>query len=683
MKRKNALVLTSLVTAASMCMTGCNLISQDVESYPLASTMSVAELQDYYKQSMQYDAIVSKNVTEHKPEYELVDISGERKTQLEQLTQQCEDILSSNEYEPTEESSKIMSLGNYEYIKGIIDNEVLTSGATQSVKGAVGYYFVTKRYSVSPKTPGTFKPSASLLGLNGSYYKDYNDNVKLDKSYMRVVCSKMNKYFKENAIAKKMQYSNSDNSLEIIEDASRKGEKVVDTTNDSDNDTVINNDNTVTNNDAVTDDSNSNEVNNNTESMGKSSKYQIMTPEDRRTTLDTKLINDVAGASLKQSGVMPELEEVYNIPSEEGDISGYGIYTAGADGLRTFGYNRSNLNGTIDITYVFKDDEEGSGEIIGVNAYCSNETINTEFSDTDNVLIPDFLKSQLEQIIDRADRVQVDYYLAGLCSCSIYEDIGVGVLRGYRESKTGIQKQMSKINRVVQRDTLNNSYLLDVETTVTEGSKDSDAYGTYRDRAYVVVQQQDSKFKITDWLRVSREIMADPLINPVSNAKKRIVALNLAGEIPDSTRTQINGLLSEWYTAGTNRQLSDFTLDDGTTNRGINHCISSDTTILDKDSKDYLVSSLADVITAHGVDVQSQYIGNVTEWIGGYNNQAEFTTEELITYADSKSEAYYAEVYYLVSLENDKWVIDERKVLDYRTTKNEEDANNIRERIGL
>ena len=415
--------------------------------------------------------------------------------------------------------------------------------------------------------------------------------------------------------------------------------------------------------------------------------YTIVTPDSRRLQLNTALINKIIGSSAGEAAMIPDLDLIYIKPGTEGTMSGLGIYPAGADGLKTFGFDRDELAGTITLRYVFKDDSEGSGDILGVNIYVIEEEITNGINmSSNNVLIPEFLQSEFEQMIERADRVMVNNDLAGMLSGNIFEDIGVGVLRGYRDKSTGIQKYMSTIRQIINRDTANNSYLLEVETTTIEGARDVDSYGTYKDISYVVIQQQGNKFVITDWCRVSRIMTNEPAIDPDSNVQKRLIALNLAGVISDDSKDDIKVLLGNLYTAGTNRLLrgpKDIIVggETKTLNKGMYDCFSSDASILSSDELEYENSTLRNVLIKHGTDIQAIYSGTVTEWIGGYEDQAEFTTEELVTYQGLNC-GYYMQVYYLAHIENDEWVIAERTVLDEYEITDEEKLASVQERVG-
>lgn len=745
MKKKHLTQVIALLSVASLSLTGCNsFISEDVASYPLAATMTSAELVDYYAKAIQYDAVVSRNVDVHETRYEVKDIEGAKSEKLKDLASQCEAILGMNEYTPTEESLKLVSSDTYNYIKGVIDNEVLSDGKIQNITGALGYYFVDVQYNISAKQPGSFKDAVNIIGLNGAFHKDYLGNYTVDEQYMTVIVNKLNEYYYSNGINKCATYDASASTLKILNDTAPVvsstyeeinpiGDDNTDVTDDTSDivddttDEILNAPGTETEQDIETSDiettdtetveeadseisdtetldtenvdetvdsdvTNEEETTQTIQSFDTSltestDNYTITTPDSRRLQLNTALINKLVGSSATEAAMVPDLSLIYNVPGTEGTISGLGIYPAGDDGLKTFGFDRDKLAGTITLRYVFKDDSEGSGDILGVNIYAIDEEITNGINmSSNNVLIPEFLESEFEQLIERADRVMVNGDLAGLMSGNIFEDIGVGVLRGYREKSTGIQKQMSTIRQIVNRDTANNSYLLEVETTVIEGAKDVDSYGTYKDISYVVIQQQGNKFIITDWCRSSRTMKSEPAIDPDSNVQKRLIALNLAGSISDDAKDSIKTLLGNLYTAGTNRLLrgpKDIVVngETKTLNKGMYDCFSSDTTILSSDELEYENSTLRNVLIKHGTDIQAVYSGTVTEWIGGYEDQAEFTTEELVTYQGLNT-GYYMQVYYLVSMENDEWVINERTVLDEYEVNDAEQLASIQERVG-
>ena len=211
--------LIALASVASLSLSGCtSFINDDVASYPLASPLTQSELVDYYAKALQYDSIVSRNVTVHETTYEVKDIEGAKAEKLKGLASQCESILGEDSYEPTEETLKLVSKDTFGYIKGVLDNEAISNGVIKNITGALGYYFVDIQYNISSKQPGTFKDAVNIVGLNGAFHKDYLGNYIVDEQYMSVIVSRLNEYYYSNGINKCATYDANASTIKVLND---------------------------------------------------------------------------------------------------------------------------------------------------------------------------------------------------------------------------------------------------------------------------------------------------------------------------------------------------------------------------------------------------------------------------------------------------------------------------------
>lgn len=395
--------------------------------------------------------------------------------------------------------------------------------------------------------------------------------------------------------------------------------------------------------------------------------------ENRKCQFDPSVINSAAGTAVSKGVGVPELRAYYSLSVPSGDISGYGIYPEGLGGLRLFGFDRSKTTGTATIRYVFKDSDNGDGTILGSNAYVTYLNITNGSDTAESVYIPKYLQTELEKLIDRSDRVIANDDIEGMLSGKIYEDVGPGVLRGFMSRSTGVNSYNSRIKQTLVRNMEENAYELLVEANTSEGPRDVDAYGTYRDTYLVAVQQQGQDFVIIDRVRVKREMTVEPSINPISDVEKRLVALNLSGEVTDEVKAQISTLLNELYTSATYRignvgeegKKNGVTAPDGTKlniTRGMNQLFNTEQTMLDSTSREYMISQLQNAVLRYGANIGCEFRGRVTEYIGGKDDQVEFTTEELHVY-EGQSKAYYVTSYYLLSNMQQAWVIDQRTVI--------------------
>ena len=731
-------LLSVSIAATIMLTSGCGvntMVNDDVRNYPLSKSLTKQELVDFYAKSLDYDNVVSRNIKVHKTTYETKEITGEKANRLKELVGKAQEILSNDDYllindEGYEEATKIISPDTFYSLKTTIDNYKLTDGKILDVTGALGYYFVDTEFTETPRTAGQFNQRTSLLGINGIFKQDPITQVySIDENLLEMLVIKLNRYYFDNGIVRNASYDTGIFKIEdgvppVVKATTDDGSQFADVMKEEDSnmkdfsDEALQEGDKTSSAEQVTDEEQALETPRQaeliteeqaetveeqaetveeqtenteeqadllTESVSDNSTSALVKDEDevaiisdiRQIQFDVNEINSIVG-STASSILYPELNDIYIKPEPEGDISGYGIYPAGAGGLRLFGLDREQLEGKIKIRFVFKDAVDGSGDLIGTNAYVFEEQLTRGISDSSqDINIPRVLMSKLEQIVDRSDRVIANNDLASLMSGNIYTDMGVGVLRGFENKTKGVEKYMSKIRQVLSRDEKDNTYLLDVENTTTEGARDADCYGTYKDKYYIVVQQDGAEFRIIDKLRVSREVVDEPPINLDSSVLKSLVAIGLSGEVSDTNKENINKLLSDLYLACTDQILEAFDKDGNqieytingdeenkkTYDRGLADCFDSDVTLLSSDDKDYIISTLKNLMTKYGNSVDSIYGGVITEWLGGYDNQVELTTEELVYYP-ARGTGHRMEVYYLISNMNDKWVIDERKVLD-------------------
>ena len=92
-------------------------------------------------------------------------------------------------------------------------------------------------------------------------------------------------------------------------------------------------------------------------------------------------------------------------------------------------------------------------------------------------------------------------------------------------------------------------------------------------------------------------------------------------------------------------------------------CFNPNPEMLSSSDNASINSGLRSKLIKYGTNVSAQMRGQVFEWIGGTEKQAEFMTEELITYT-GRSDGIYMKCYYLVSNLEDNWVIDDIQIID-------------------
>lgn len=675
--------LLAITTVASLSGCSTSVFKDDVASYPLVPALTENEVIDYYAKAMSFDSIITKNIDVDKTTYETREVTDEAKlNQLKSALSKTEAVLKNMTYTYTDENNRAANEETFHYIKAYLNDRKLANGTIQEIKQALGYYFIDVQYDLSARSPGTFTNQASMLGLNGAFiHSEYYNTDSIDASYMNQAMKKLNEYYESNNILTKKASFNKTTGIFTTDPNNSSGSldftdtTAVDNQPSSDEPTepvqpvqkVDEEGNPVVDEEGnpVYEEPQDTEVP--TEPVDNPVSDTSSVLNSRSPRIDVSEFNTVVGSSTKTTAYMPDLDKVYNVPSAEGTFSGIGIYPSGIGGLTKFGFNRSQLAGTVTLRFVYKEDLNNPGVLLNVNIYPVFSEVTTGFSANNDNIIPEFLMTEFEKLLERADRAIANCDLSALMAGNIYSDMGVAVLRGYEDKHVNVLRQISTVRRVLSRDINNSAYLLEVESQRQEGPKGADVYGTYRDKSYVVVEQHGQNFIITDWLTMTRQMQTEPDITPDSAVSKRLVALNLAGEVSEEAKTGVNELLNSFYTATTNRVLNgpkEIQTADGTKTieRGMYDCFDSDPEMLSSTKKEDINSKIRGLLVKHGTSIGAQHSGIVTEWIGGADNQVEFTTEEIITYS-GRNDGVYMTCYYLVSKMNDTWVIDDLQII--------------------
>lgn len=604
---RNKLIIITIST--SMLFTsGCAFKSSSpAKDLPLVEALSEKEVIDYYKEALKYESIVERNIQVHEVTYDLKEMSNSVKPKVRELKNAIEKELYSHTYK----NSNMLSEQQYYYIKSIIDDKILTNGKIIKEAESLGYYFMDVEYDIAKNNTGKFLEKAQYLGIHGAFKKDVYGNVSFDERFIKVYDQKAT------------------GAITIIDDAA----------DNFQSDTIEYIDN---------------QEENSTEQVRADFNNTYI---GRKIQLDISTYNKLSGSSLNQTAFMPPLKMVYETNKESGVMSGFGIYPQGEFGLKTFEYNRNQLRGKLVLRFVFKQDILNKEKINFTGVYPVSISIDNKLEDAEQ-LVPDFVREEIEKIVERSDRAICNNDISALMSGNIYNDIGVAVLNGLYQNNTYLLRKISNVEKVIGRK--DNYYLVQVVSMIQEGPRGTNAYGTYKDTYQMVIEQQGLKFIINDYVLIKRELIKEPQFELDSSIIKRLAALGLRGIISEESKEAIKELLNGLYQASTDRKL-----------KGMYDSFNDDTTLLSSSHKEYLNSQLRGWLVRYGVNVKSTYKGIVTEWIGGADNQVELITEEIIIY-EGQDTAQYMQMYYLVSNLNNKWVIDEMKALEIRDISGEE-----------
>lgn len=725
----------SAALAAMMIMStlsGCSggIVGTDARSYPLSAALTQQEVLDYYAASMDYDTVVSRSAEADINNYETTEVtSGAKVDAVETALETTIGYLKSDNYVANASTSKMLTTEMYNYIRAMLNDKTLSNPKRVALNQALGYYFADVEFDVGPATIGTFKPTISLIGISGGYVRSsLTGEDSVDDAFLATAQDALNDYFEREGMEATANFNIGASTFSItgVDSGTTSGVDFSDSTIGESAIGDISSGSTTVSGEVPAPNS---EPPENTEepteesTEGTAEEPTDSTTDDEATSGEEGAIGDIGDATsggvavdiptqnetrpvvrytARTSGIdldlfkrvvgygnnkayIPRLDLIYNIPPQSSDaICGIGLYPSGSLGASLFGSSHDALSGKCTLRFVYKEDLTDPSILELTNIYVVYYEVDSGFSSNNDSIIPDFLSDEFSQLLERADRAMVNADISGLAGGHIFDDIGMAVLQGYLEEYGNVLRQISTVRRIVSRDIGANAYLVEIESYRQEGAAQvagEDLYASYKDIVYATIEQKGDEFIFTDWTTVRRQLMTEPDISPDKATAKRVVALGLTGEVSEETKESATQLINDLYTASTMRLLTGpKTLDDGTViERGMYDCFNSNVEMLSSTKKEELNSDIRQVLVKYGTTTSAEMSGIVTEWIGGSENQVEFTTEEVVTY-QGHNDGVYMQCYYLVSNMEDVWVIDDIQILE-QTELSGEGLNSVVSRI--
>lgn len=527
---------------------------------------------------------------------ELRDINDNELAIVKKALSKVEGQLGATTYTETDGLTKQM----FETVKIHLDDRSCGTGEIIKTGAIREMYIVDVKYSGRAKAEGKVKEEAKYLGVHGVFRRDENNLPYIDEKYVEDI---------EEAVAKQK---------ETLKKQAEEGVQIVD-------DLELSNSMPKQEADGVTSDVINGDVN-------------------------LKAYNNVLGSSLNEAALMPSLDMVFTPSSAGGKLGGYGIYAQGNTALSNFGFDRNKPQDVV-IRYVFKSDIADNTKMKLENVYVRelNMDVSEELAKFDDVIFPEFVETELGKIVERADRVITNGDITGLSNGKVFYNLRNTIYWGHFKNNVNFNIN-SKIERYVERE--GNYYLLELSTVSREDVRYDDVgEGVFKDTYLVVVEQQllDNSFVIIDWMRTRRETVVEPTVNYTDGLDKRYSSLSLSDAVADDVKGPIKETLQTSYKYAMDRNW-----------QGFYGMLDTDTALLSKTRRDNIYLTSKGWCQRRGSEKDYEYIGAVTDWLGGTSNQVELMTKEVIEYK-GLDKAQVMVNYYLLSNFDDIWVIDEIK----------------------
>ena len=679
MRKFKFIVVTTALS--SLLVTACG--SYDYSKIPYEPFLTRQEAVDYYSKQMSYDSIVKRSaVKTSKIEWNKVPDNI-----ADKLWAETSKVITTHQLNQGYEGE--MTRYVHDYLKLTLDSLVLEEpdgGFTYTEAENRGYYFVTVDFKTKLNRTGSLKGEANYVGVNGAIIDKTVDGTNevpvLNTGYMASALAKMNEYREKNRLEPYPEYGTAFTNNAVDEIA----EQPLDSS-DAEGNTVIEEAQTEAVADTPVDengnpiatepvlDENGNPIeteaiaetssNLDTNTSGSSYEYTDSNEEAinnsyanniRQLIYNVKDFNSIVGSSNEQMAAVPYIDMVYEPVEPVGSLSGYGVFAEGAYGLRDFGYNRADYGtGNIKITFVFKQNAQKRDKFDYSYCYINEYTTNINMADK-NIVQSSYIDEMLDVAIERADRAIIDKDSPALMGKDIFEPSDLGLRELELRNASNVLSFMTK--RVKTLDRKDKEYLVELERTSESSPRGLGNTAKYKDKYYAVIRQDGIDFKINDIVWVSRSLERIPEPDGDDSITRRLTSLNLAGEVTDQSKAEITEMMTKLTYGINNRVGVDKVAEDGSQVYGIMSRFDEDKALLSTEKGEYLKSKLLTRMNRFGSDKAVNVTIKFTEWLGGYNDQVEFETEELYTY-DGTDKGMFVRNYYLVSHYGKEWVIDD------------------------
>lgn len=670
-------------------LTGCTQMSSELEEVQRLNKQpfrSMQEVMDTNAESMKYSSFSQRTaVADYQAAYNRVSEEQSRK-----CTAFSSKVLAEHN-KNTDYDLEIMSSGQHDYWKNLLDDYIIDNPIATSIKEFSGYYFLTVDFTVKPNTTGNFLAAANYLGLDNCFKHDAYENPILNEIWIAQAFKDINAYRAALDLPEYRTFINSDTSQVYTQPTVEEPEE--DTNGLEDGDELLDGeegtnetqaeDETEETQEELTQPNTATTVENNSNDVYRPENRQIESSDTfngnlRKLEYDVAEYEEVCGSSQDSVAFMPYLSQVYQSVAPSGAISGDGCYSEGINGMRDFGFNRTDLktieykdasgqplsvdaSGTMKITFVFKQNEIDKEQLDYVLAYLESYKSNNDFIEkyntTNYVSLPEFITKQIEVKVEELDRLINNGDINGLMRMDTIEDAGLALKLAQYRNAADITTYVTDVKGCLERH--GNVYLIEVERTIADTPKDIGLVAQYKEKAYMVVRQKDLNFYINDIFTASRELTRQPEIHEISQQYRQIVNLNLSDVVTDEIQNQITStVLNDWAYYSNVRQLSN----EKNEAFGMYGQFNTNKSVLSAERLEYINSKMRNYLTFKGVNEQAILNIVPVTWIGGTEHQVELITKEFVNYPKF-NEGKYLECYYLLSHFGNRWVIDDIQVI--------------------
>ena len=398
----------------------------------------------------------------------------------------------------------------------------------------------------------------------------------------------------------------------------------------------------------------------------------------RKLIYNAEDLNDVVGISRDYFSIIPNPTALFKI-KDDGQYKGYHIYDWGSTIKET-----KTAKPKIKLMFIFQRNEYGDNFNFLTAFPMEYTTLNISQESSLKNYLNKFTEIEIEKTIEDFYRAYSNRDISRLTSGNLISPQDLGIYLLLLRDSLDISINDMWVEEILKRE--GSTYLLRMGQITCEIPKGIwGTPGKYYKKWLVRISVEEGSFKIIDMYPQELYCLRIPEINTIDGATEKILSIerqDMVENISDTVKNDISSELNKLCKALNYKFLNDDLNDNGTIKSkdgkehyGIKSRFSQDTTILSESDYNDAITLLSNQLIKYGPKINCVVYSSPVQFISGNTEQVELVSKLLFVFDGKYADQW--NVYMVYDKFDNKWLIDEFKVIDEVSLDKKEDIEQL------
>lgn len=401
----------------------------------------------------------------------------------------------------------------------------------------------------------------------------------------------------------------------------------------------------------------------------------------RKLMYNAEDLNDIVGISRDYFSIIPNPQALFKI-KDDGKYKGYHLYDWGSTIKET-----KTAKPKIKLMFIFQKNEDGTNFNYLTVFPMEITTLDISQDKAVKDYTNKFTETELTKCIEDFYRAYSNRDISRLTSGDLIspQDLGIYFLLNRESLDVSINDMW--IEEILKRE--GSTYLVRMGQIACEIPKGIwGNTGKYYRKWLLRISVENGTFKIIDAYPQELHCLRIPELDTIDGATEKILSIerqDLKTDIENSIKAEIENELNKLCKALNYRYMTDKLIEgqnnkvqvtDGKEHWGLKSRFSEDTTILSSSDYNDILTLLSNEIIRYGKNINCTVYSKPVQFITGNQDQVELVCRLIFSFDDNK----YADIWQVYMVYNkfdNKWLIDEFKVLNEENLDHKNDIETL------